>query len=156
MKYFEDFAVGDVYELGERRVSREEIIDFAGKYDPQPFHVDEEAARKTFFGGLAASGWHTSAIFMGLLSGTIKREKWASQGAPGMAKCRWLLPVRPGDTLSGRFIVLETRRSRSRPATGLVKGRSELFNQDGVKVLLQEGTGMYARRPDDGTAEASA
>ena len=155
MKYFEDFAVGDVYELGARRISREEIVEFARKYDPQPFHVDEEAARKTFFGGLAASGWHTSAIFMGLLSSTIKRESWASEGAPGIKKCRWLLPVRPGDTLTGRFTVLETRRSRSRP-TGLVTSRSEIFNQDGAAVALLEGTAMYGLRPDAGAAEDAA
>lgn len=146
-KYFEDFAVGDVYDLGARQISAEEIIDFAEKYDPQPFHLDDEAAKKTFFGGLAASGWHTSAIFMGLLADTIKRENWASEGAPGIRKCRWLLPVRPGDTLNGHFTVLETRRSRSRPM-GLVTSRSELFNQDGVAVALLEGTAMYGLGPE--------
>jgi acyl dehydratase len=146
MKYFEDFAVGDVYELGSRTVTAEDIVAFARKYDPQPFHLDEQAARESFFGGLAASGWHTSAIGMAILSRVIVRENWASLGAPGMDTCRWPLPVRPGDTLSGRFTVLDARRSSSRPM-GLLKCRTELFNQDDAAVLLLDGTGMYALRP---------
>jgi acyl dehydratase len=154
MKYFEDFAVGEVYDLGRRKVTADDIVDFARKYDPQPFHTDPEAAKQTFFGGLVASGWHTRAIFMGLLSGTIKREGWASQGAPGLDSCRWLVPVRPGDELSGTLTVLEMRRSKSRPI-GLMRNRSELTNQKGEVVVRIEGTGMYRLKPSAG-AEASA
>jgi len=151
MKYFEDFAPGQVYALGTRRVTAEDIVAFATRYDPQPFHVDEAAAGASMFGGLVASGWHTSAIFMGLLAATIKRERWASLGAPGIDRCRWTQPVRPGDTLQGSIEVLETRPSRTRPF-GLVRTRSRLTNQDGGQVLEIEGTGLYALTPQAGEA----
>jgi len=154
MIYFEDFAAGQVYDLGRRTVTADDIVDFARKYDPQPFHVDPAAARASIFGGLVASGWHTSAIFMGLLADTIKRERWASLGAPGIDRCRWPQPVRPGDTLSGTLEVLDARRSRSRPF-GLVRNRSVLTNQDDKEVLTLEGTGLYALRQRD-AAEGAA
>ncbi|MDP7547543.1 MAG: MaoC/PaaZ C-terminal domain-containing protein, partial [Alphaproteobacteria bacterium] len=100
----------------------------------------------SFFGGLIASGWHTCAIFMGLLAETIKRQQLAGLGAPGMDYCRWLVPVRPGDVLHGRTTVLEMRASRSKPM-GLVTCRTELFNQDGAKVALLQGVSMFGCRP---------
>lgn len=154
MKYFEDFAVGDVYDLGRRSVSADEIVAFARKYDPQPFHVDPEAAKKTYFGGLAASGWHTCAIFMSLLSRTIAREQWASMGAPGLDSCRWLMPVRPDDELSGHLEVLELRKSNTRPF-GLMRNRTELANQNGEVVMRIEGTGLYGLRPAGGEEDAA-
>ena len=149
MRYFEDISVGEVWDLGSREVSEAEIIEFATQYDPQPFHIDPAAAKESFFGGLIASGWHTCAIFMSLLANTIRRQNLAGLGAPGVDRCRWLAPVRPGDVLSGRTTVLETRPSRSRPM-GLVTCRTELFNQSGTKVAQLDGVGMYSRRPTAG------
>lgn len=146
MKYFEDIAEGEIWELGSRTVEAEEIITFARKYDPQPFHTDAEAAKKTPQGQLIASGWHTCAIFMQLLAGHIGRETFASMGAPGIRTCRWLKPVRPGDTLTGRTTILGKRTSKTRPF-GLVDSRTELFNQADERVLLIEGIGLYGLRP---------
>lgn len=154
MKYFEDFEVGQVFDLGARSVSADEIIAFARKYDPQPFHTDPEAARSTVFGGLVASGWHTCAIMMSLLSRTIGREGWASNGAPGIDTCRWLLPVRPGDRLTGTMRILDARRSRTKPY-GIVRNATELHNQDGAKVMYIEGIALFALRPAAATAEAA-
>lgn len=145
MKYFEDIEAGEVWHLGSRTIEAEEIVAFARQYDPQPFHTDPEAARQTPVGELIASGWQTCAIFMGLFAEHLSRN-YASLGAPGIDKCRWLAPVRPGDTLTGRQHVLSTRRSESRPY-GIVKGRSELVNQHGTQVLLLEGVGLYGLRP---------
>ncbi|HZD26945.1 MAG TPA: MaoC family dehydratase [Alphaproteobacteria bacterium] len=155
MKYFEDFSIGQVFEMGTRTVSAEQIIDFARKYDPQPFHTDPEAAKQSMFGGLVASGWHTCALFMSMLVAMIRREEMASMGSPGIDTCRWLTPVRPGDTLTGRLTVLSARRSASRPF-GLVGTRSEMFNQHGEQVLLIEGMGMYGLRPAGNSAENAA
>lgn len=146
MKYFEDIEVGEVWDLGCRAVGEEEIVDFATQYDPQPFHVDAAAAKESYFGGLIASGWHTSAILMSLIADNIKAQNMAGLGAPGVDQCRWLAPVRPGDVLHGRSTVLATRSSRSKPM-GLVTIRTELFNQDGVKMAQMEGVSMYGCRP---------
>ncbi len=149
MKYFEDIEVGEVWDLGQRVVEAAEIVEFASKYDPQPFHTDAAAAEASFFGGLIASGWHTCAMVMELLANYIKAENIASLGAPGMDRCRWLVPVRPGDTLHGRMTVLSARRSASRPM-GLISVRTEVFNQDKAKVVQLEGVAMYGCRPADG------
>ncbi|MDA1097404.1 MAG: MaoC family dehydratase [Proteobacteria bacterium] len=146
MKYFEDIELGEVWDLGSRAVSEAEIIEFATQYDPQPFHIDAALAEQGFFGGLIASGWHTCAIFMGLLADFIKARKLASMGAPGIEHCRWLVPVRPGDVLHGRTTVLALRPSRSKPM-GLVTCRTELVNQRGAKVAQLQGVGMYSCRP---------
>ncbi len=146
MKYFEDITVGEVWDLGRREVSEEEIVAFATQYDPQPFHTDGAAAEKSFFGGLIASGWHTNAMAMGLLADYIKVENIISLGAPGIERCRWLVPVRPGDVLSGRATVMALRRSVTRPM-GLVTLRSEVFNQVNSKVVQLDGVGMYGLRP---------
>jgi acyl dehydratase len=146
MKYFEDIELGEVWDLGSRDISAAEIIEFATQYDPQPFHVDAAAAEESFFGGLIASGWHTNAILMGLIAGNIRAQGLAGLGAPGVDNCRWLVPVRPGDVLHGRSTVLEARPSRSKPM-GLVTVRTELFNQDDVKVAQMEGPSMFGCRP---------
>ncbi|MFP6746136.1 MAG: MaoC family dehydratase [Alphaproteobacteria bacterium] len=153
MRYFEDIAVGEVWRLGQREVGAEEIIAFATRYDPQPFHTDAAAAEKSFFGGLIASGWHTNAMVMGLLVDAIKAQQLHGLGAPGIDRCRWLVPVRPGDVLSGRVTVMAARRSASRPM-GLVTLRTENFNQLNVKVVQMDGVGMYGLRPAPGSGIA--
>ncbi len=145
-RYFEDFEPGQVVELGSRTLTEEEIVAFAREFDPQPFHVDPDAARESVFGGLIASGWHTGALWMrmyvdSLLDGT------ASMGSPGIEELRWLAPVRPGDTLTGRLEVLETTPSERRPDRGTVRIRAEMVNQDGVVVLAMTSRGHFGRRP---------
>ncbi len=143
--YWEDFSVGQVIKLGMRAVPREEIIEFARRYDPQPFHTDEEAAKNSIYGGLIASGWHTCALMMRLLyDGLIKRA--ASMGSPGIDNIRWLKPVRPGDTLRAQMTIMETHASASRPDRGLIKSNWEVFNQNDELVMTMVGVGMYRRR----------
>ena len=144
--YFEDFVPGRVFELGAIEVSADEIIEFATKYDPQPFHIDPEAAEQSPFGGLIASGWHTCALYMRLLFDGILHDS-SSQGSPGMDELRWLAPVRPGDRLSAASIVEEANPSTTKPNRGTVILRSEMTNQDGVVVLRMRGRGLYGRRP---------
>ena len=146
MRYFEDFAAGDVSELGRYEVTREEILEFARRYDPQPFHVDEEAADAGPFGGLAASGWHTAAMFMRLFVDGVFEES-ASMGSPGVEELRWTAPVRPGDTLTGRVRVVETYPSERRPDRGTVITENEVLNQDGVVVMTMRARGFFRRRP---------
>lgn len=143
--FWEDLTAGTVRELGTTSVSAEEIKEFAGKYDPQPFHLDEEAGKRSLFGGLAASGWHTCALAMRLTVDNLLRDS-SSLGSPGLESLKWLKPVYPGDRLSLRHTILESRPLRSRPDTGLVRSRWEMFNQDGDKVLEMEGYGMFGRR----------
>jgi acyl dehydratase len=145
MKYFEDVRVGESDTLGSHTVTAEEIIAFAKKYDPQPFHTDPEAARATIFGGLIASGWHTCAIMMRLSVEAARRHRTVTTGSPGVDSCRWLRPVRPGDTLTGRAEVLETWPSRSKPI-GFVRSRIEMVNQRGEIVMSLVGLAMYRRR----------
>jgi acyl dehydratase len=146
VRYFEDFRAGEVLELGRYVVSREQIIAFAREFDPQPFHLDEEAARRTIYGGLLASGWHTGAIFMRLLAEGLLQDT-ASMGSPGLDELRWLRPVRPGDTLSARMTVLETVPSRSKPDRGLVRSLSEVLNQRGEVVMTLKGLSLIGCRP---------
>jgi acyl dehydratase len=142
---WEDLAPGSVRELGTTSVTVEEIKDFAGKYDPQPFHLDEEAGRQSLFGGLCASGWHTCALAMRLTVDNMLRHS-TSLGSPGLESLKWLKPVYPGDQLSLRHTILESRGMRKRPDTGIVRSRWEMFNQHGDKVLEMEGYGMFRRR----------
>jgi acyl dehydratase len=145
-RYLEDFRVGEVLEYGSCGVTREEILEFARRYDPQPFHVDEEAAKKSIYGGLIASGWHTTAMLMRLMvDGMINGS--SSMGSPGIDEIRWLKPVRPGDTLSLRGVVLEVVPSRSKPDRGHIRTAYEAFNQHGEKVLTMISRGIFARRP---------
>lgn len=144
--YWEDFSSGEVVEIGRHTFTQEEIIAFATQFDPQPFHTDPDAARSTFYGGLIASGWHTCAVGMRLMvQAYIGRA--ASAGSPGVDSIRWLGPVRPGDTITYRRVIVETRPSGSRPGIGLVRSRSEALNQRGEIVMTMDGWGMFRRRP---------
>jgi acyl dehydratase len=144
-RYFEDFRAGEVVRLGRRRVTADEIVAFAREYDPQPFHLDEEAAAASPFGGLIASGWHTAAIFMSLFVREILLDS-ASLGSPGVEELRWLQPVRPGDELTGVVRVVETRPSERNPRRGTVITESEVLNQDGEIVMRMRARGLFARR----------
>jgi acyl dehydratase len=144
--YVEDFVVGEVIELGSRPVTREEVVEFASRYDPQPFHVDEGAAKASIFGGLIASGWHTASMFMRLFVDRVLAGG-ASLGSPGIDEIRWPRPVRPGDTLTARVTVLEAAPSRSKPDRGHVRIRYEVSNQTGETVMTMIGVSLYRRRP---------
>ncbi len=144
--FWEDFHVGQVREFGAATVKREDIIDFASRFDPQPFHLDDAAARDTPYGGLIASGWHTAAMAMRMMCDEYLLDS-ASLGSPGLDSLRWLAPVRPGDTLGVRLTVLAARVMQSRPEAGLVESRWEVMNQDGTVVLDMRGWGMFRRRP---------
>ena len=143
--YWEDFPVGKIREFGNYAVTAEEIMEFAGKYDPQPFHLSEEAGKASLFGGLCASGWHTCAMTMRMMCDEFLLET-ASLGSPGLENIRWIKPVRPGDTLRVRSVVLEARPMESKPHVGLVKVRWETLNQNNEEVAQMEGYGMYRRR----------
>lgn len=143
--YWEDLAAGSVRELGTVSPTAEEIKAFARQFDPQPFHVDEEAAKDSIFGGLCASGWHTCALAMRLTVQNFLLEA-ASLGSPGLENLKWLNPVFPGDQLTLRHEILESRPMRSRPDVGIVRSRWELTNQHGKPVLQMEGYGMFRRR----------
>ena len=144
--YFEDFEAGQVYELGSRTVTEDEIVAFASQWDPQPMHTDPVAARSSVFDGLIASGWHTGAMWMRLYVDSML-DAAASMGSPGIEELRWLAPVRPGDTLSGRLTVLETNPSERNPNRGTIRIRGEMENQDGVTVMRLVSRGHFARRP---------
>ena len=145
MRWFEDFAAGDVAEFGPVTVTEVEIVDFAERFDPQPFHVDHEAAAASPFGGLIASGWHTAALFMGMFVRTILLDS-ASMGSPGVEEIRWTAPVRPGDTLTGRVTIDAVKESETNPGRGTVFTTSEVFNQDDVLVMRIRARGFFARR----------
>lgn len=132
--YWEDIQIGRVVPLGERTVTREEIIAFAAEFDPQPFHLDEMAAKDSLLQGLAASGWHTCALLMRMIcDGYLSTA--ASHGSPGLDEVKWLKPVRPGDTLRAQFTCTRSRLSKSRPGVGICHIHYELFNQHGDKVM---------------------
>jgi acyl dehydratase len=144
-QYWEDFRVGDSVQIGSRKVSRAEIIEFASKYDPQPFHVDDEAARQSMFGGLIASGWHTCAMVMRMMCDFYLLRS-ASMGSPGIDRLKWLKPVRPDDVITTHRTTLESRPSGSRPDMGIVKFLWEVYNQHGEVVMTMEGYGLFGRR----------
>ena len=143
--YFEDFSPGWTAEYGPRRVTREEMIGFAAQFDPQPMHLDEEAARGTMLGGLGASGWHTCCIMMKMIADGLLLDS-ASMGAPGIDEVRWLKPVRPGDSLTVRGSVLSTRPSHSRPDRGFVNFLWETHNDRGEMVMTLICPQMLLRR----------
>ena len=143
--YFEDFAVGWTAEYGPRRVTREEIVGFAAQYDPQPMHLDEEAARHTMLGGLAASGWHTCCIMMRIIADNLLVDA-ASMGAPGIEEVKWLRPLRPGDNLTVRGSVTTTRGSQSKPDRGFVTFLWEVSNERGEKIMTLLCPQMLLRR----------
>ncbi|NIX76246.1 MaoC family dehydratase [Microvirga terricola] len=142
---FEDFVPGSTHMLGPVSVSKEDIISFAREFDPQPFHVDEIAAKDSFVGTLIASGWHTCAINMRLLADELLLDS-TSMGSPGIDEVKWMRPVRPGDTLRSRLTILDTRPSKSRPTIGLVQFHGELLNQNDETVMSQGNWIMFARR----------
>ena len=146
VRYWEDFSPGEVIELGSRTITREAILAFAREFDPQVFHTDEEAARRTVFGGLIASGWHTGSLSMRLFyDGLIKDV--VSLGSPGFDELRWVKPVRPGDTLSARLTVIECVASRSKPDRGVIRALLETRNQDGEVVMSIKAINLFGRRP---------
>jgi acyl dehydratase len=145
VRFFEDFTEGDVVELGSFSLTVDEIVEFARKYDPQPMHTDLEAARASIYGGLIASGWHTAVCYMRMVVDHVLLGT-ESIGSPGIDNLRWLKPVRPGDTLTGRFHILEARLSNSRPDWGIVRSRGELVNQSGEVVMTAEAVNFFGRR----------
>jgi len=145
-RYFEDFFPGQVIELGERHVTEAEIIDFAVQFDPQPFHVDPQAAAASIYGGVIASGWHTCSMMMRLVVDGLMGAS-SSMGSPGLDGVRWLAPVRAGDTLSVRYETVSMKPSESKQDRGVVWSKWVARNQHGVDVCTIEGMGMFRRRP---------
>lgn len=150
-RYFEDYVVGTALAFGSITVEEAEIIDFARRFDPQPFHTDREAARQSIYGNLIASGWHTAGLMMRLLVEHYL-SPGASLGSPGVDELRWLKPVRPGDVLSVRVTVLEAAVSRSKPGRGLVRSHVEVLNQHGEAVMTMKAMNLLRCRPQPGAA----
>ena len=151
MQFYEDIAVGQQSAFGHYEVTREEVIDFARKYDPQPFHLDDEAAAKTHFGRISASGWHTCAMTMSMLVATLTANQQAGLGSPGVDELRWKKPVYPGDTLRCETEVIEKRRSASRPEMGVYRSRVRVLNQDDLPVMTFISNGLIRTRDPEGT-----
>ncbi|HWT13343.1 MAG TPA: MaoC family dehydratase [Allosphingosinicella sp.] len=153
MIYFEDLEVGAETYFGRYEVTREEVLDFARKYDPQPFHLSDEAASKTHFGRLAASGWHTCAMTMAVIVRSFSEgRQQAGLGSPGVDELRWLKPVYPGDTLHVRGRIVEKTPSRSKPDIGSFRTETTVANQDEVPVLRFTSIVLIRRRPDSQSA----
>ena len=150
--YLDDLCIGDRDSFGSYRVTREEVIDFASRYDPQPFHLSDEAAAQTHFGRLAASGWHTCAMTMGVIARYVVKNEQAGLGSPGVDELRWLKPVYPGDTLHVSSTIVETRPSRSKPEIGSFRTKTIVTNQDDVPVLTFTSIVLMRRRPAKGAA----
>lgn len=153
MIYFEDIEVGSRQSFGRYEVTREEVLEFAGKYDPQPFHLDEEAAAQTHFGRISASGWHTCAMTMAMMVENMTGKKQAGLGSPGVDQLRWKKPVYPGDTLRCESEILEKRRSKSRREMGIFKSRTTTFNQHDEPVLEMVSNGLIRVRDEDAPIE---
>lgn len=147
MQYFEDIEVGRTASFGSYAVTREEVMDFAAKYDPQPFHLSDGAAAQTHFGRLSASGWHTCAMVMSMVVANLKENQQAGLGSPGIDELKWVKPVYPGDTLRCETEILEKRVSASRPEMGIFKSRMRVFNQHDVMVMTFVSNGLVATRP---------
>lgn len=145
MQFFEDIEAGERHSIGSYTITKEEITEFAEKYDPQPFHLDEDAAAESIYGGLIASGWQTIAICMRMLVDELVNEQ-ASMGARGANELRWIRPVRPGDTISLTTEVLETRPSERNPEVGEVDTEIIAYNQDDDPVVRWIALGLVARR----------
>lgn len=145
MRYWEDIRVGDVFELGPVDVREDEVIAFATAYDPQPFHVDPQAAATGPFGGLVASGWHTAALFMGMYVREVLLDT-ASMGSPGVEQIRWRVPVRPGDRLRARVSITGSTASKTNPRRGTVVSECEVLNQRDEVVMTLTARGLFARR----------
>ena len=151
MIFYEDLAIGTTRNFGAYEVTREEVMEFASKYDPQPFHLDDEAAAQTHFGRLSASGWHTCSMTMRMMVGNMMNEKSAGLGSPGVDQLRWKKPVYPGDTLRCETEVIEKRRSASRPEMGIFKSRIHTFNQNDEIVLEMVSNALIRTRDPDGS-----
>jgi acyl dehydratase len=147
VKYLEDMNVGDHAAFGSYAVTREEVIDFASRFDPQAFHLDDAAAAQTHFGRLSASGWHTCAMTMRMMVENLTVGGHAGLGSPGVDQIRWLKPVYPGDTLRVETIVTEVRPSRSKPDIGSVHSDITVFNQNAEPVMTMKSIGLVRRRP---------
>ena len=147
MIYLEDLEVDAETEFGSYEVTREEVLEFARKYDPQPFHLSDEEAAKTHFGRLAASGWHTTAMTMAVVARYVVDHRQAGLGSPGIDDLRWKKPVYPGDTLHVRGRILEVTLSRSRPEMGSFRTETTVTNQDGVVVMTFTSIVLMLRRP---------
>ena len=147
MQYFEDIEIGTKTAFGRYEVSREEVIEFATKYDPQGFHMDDKAAAATHFGRLSASGWHTCAMVMAMLVANMKARDQAGLGSPGLDELRWLKPVYPGDTLRCDSEIIEKNISRSRPEMGSFRSQIRVYNQDDVMVMRFVSIGLISTRP---------
>ena len=147
MRYFEDLEVGAETYFGSYDVTREEVLEFARKYDPQPFHLSDEEAAKTHFGRIAASGWHTCAMVMGVIARHVVEDEQAGLGSPGIDELRWLKPVYPGDTLYVRGKIVEKRPSNSKPEMGSFRTETTVMNQDDVTVMRFTSIVLIRRRP---------
>ena len=147
MQYFEDLEIGATARFGAYAVTREEVIAFAEKYDPQPFHLSDEAAAATHFGRLSASGWHTCAMTMSMLVANLKAHRQAGLGSPGIDQLRWVKPVYPGDTLYCETRITEKRVSASRPEMGIFKSALTVFNQHDEPVMTMISNGLIRTRP---------
>jgi acyl dehydratase len=147
MQYFDDIEIGTKASFGRYEVKREDVIEFASKYDPQAFHLNDEAAAKTHFGRLSASGWHTCAMVMAMLVENMKSREQAGLGSPGLDELRWLKPVYPGDVLRCESELLEKTASRSRPEMGSFRSQVCIFNQNDVMVMRFISIGLISTRP---------
>jgi acyl dehydratase len=148
VQYFEDLEIGKETVFGSYEVTRDEVIEFARKYDPQPFHLSDEAAAKTHFGRLAASGWHTCAMAMAVIARHVNDTEQAGLGSPGLDELRWLKPVYPGDTLTVTSKLIEKTPSRSKPDIGSFRSQVTVTNQDGVPVMRYTSIVLIRRRPN--------
>jgi acyl dehydratase len=149
MIYFEDMHVGSERVFGYYDVTREEVLEFARKYDPQPFHLSDEAAARTHFGRIAASGWHTCAMTMAVIARAVVDDKQAGLGSPGVDELRWLKPVYPGDRITVRGKIVDKTPSRSKPEIGSVRTETTVTNQDDVPVMRFTSIVLMRRRPTD-------
>ena len=149
MKYLEDMVVGAETEFGSYEVTREEVLEFARKYDPQPFHISDEAAAKTHFGRIAASGWHTCAMTMAMLVRYLETDPQAGLGSPGVDELRWLIPVYPGDTITASGKIIEVTPSRSKPNLGSIRTETTVKNQHDKVVMRFTSIVLMQRRPAD-------
>jgi acyl dehydratase len=146
MPYFEDFEVGQTRSFGRYEVTRDEVLDFARRWDPQPFHLSDEGAAATHFGSLSASGWHTAAMTMAMTVAEQGKDDGGSLGAVGIDALRWLKPVRPGDVLRVKSEVIEVRASEKRPEMGSVRSRVTVLDQTDAPVMRFEPIVLYRRR----------
>ena len=149
MQYFEDLEIGAETEFGSYDVTREEVLEFARKYDPQPFHLSDEEAARTHFGRIAASGWHTCAMVMAVIARHVVEHEQAGLGSPGIDELRWRRPVYPGDTLHVRGKIADKTPSRSKPEIGSFRSDTTVTNQDGEPVMTFTSIVLIRRRPED-------